>query len=167
MRADLEIIQQWIEPDTRVLDLGCGDGSFLAHLKKDKSINANLLRIEIFWTGKDWANASQVLRRLLRQLKAKPDEPLTDEQGRYVLNLAISMTLSGNERATSRIRRDFGPAMNVTSYGDAFRLIATPQTGALIDYRTISRKVKDAEKFTTFMAAYKARLKQGNLSGIN
>lgn len=143
------------------------DEAALQLLKKDKSINANLLRIEIFWMGKDWANASQVLRRLLRQLKAKPDEPLTDEQGRYVLNLAISMTLSGNERATSRIRRDFGPAMNVTSYGDAFRLIATPQTGALIDYRTISSKVKDAELFTTFMAAYKNRLKQVNLSGIN
>jgi len=143
------------------------DTAALQLLKKDKSINANLLRIEIFWAGKDWANASQVLRRLLRQLRAKPDEPLTDEQGRYVLNLAISMTLSGNERATSRIRRDFGPAMNVTSYGDAFRLIATPQTGALIDYRTIAGKVKDAERFTTFMAAYKERLKQGNLSGIN
>ncbi|MBT4699834.1 MAG: hypothetical protein HOB79_02060, partial [Rhodospirillaceae bacterium] len=143
------------------------DTAALQLLKKDKSINANLLRIEVFWTAKDWAKASQVLRRLLRQLKAKPDEPLTDEQGRYGLNLAISMTLSGNERATSRIRRDFGAAMNVTSYGDAFRLIATPQTGALIDYRTIAGKVKDAEKFTTFMAAYKERLKQGNLSGIN
>lgn len=38
MRADLEIIQRWIEPDTRVLDLGCGDGSFLAHLKKEKNV---------------------------------------------------------------------------------------------------------------------------------
>ena len=24
MRPDLEIIQQWIEPESRVLDLGCG-----------------------------------------------------------------------------------------------------------------------------------------------
>ncbi len=38
MRADLKIIQQWIEPDMRVLDLGCGDGSFLAHLKSEKNI---------------------------------------------------------------------------------------------------------------------------------
>jgi hypothetical protein len=143
------------------------DGAALKLLKADKSITANLLRIEIFWNSKNWSNASRVLRKLLRQMKAKPDEPLTDEQGRYVLNLAISNTLSGNERATSRIRRDFGSAMNVTSYGDAFRLIATPQTGALIDYRTISNKVKDAELFTTFMAAYKERLKQGSLSGIN
>ena len=38
MRADLSIIRNWIEPKTRVLDLGCGDGSFLARLKKEKQI---------------------------------------------------------------------------------------------------------------------------------
>jgi methionine biosynthesis protein MetW len=38
LRADLEIIKQWIEPGERVLDLGCGDGSFLAHLKEEKGI---------------------------------------------------------------------------------------------------------------------------------
>lgn len=38
MRADLQLIQQWIEPDSRVLDLGCGDGSFLSHLKREKNI---------------------------------------------------------------------------------------------------------------------------------
>ncbi|MFT0701770.1 methionine biosynthesis protein MetW, partial [Citrobacter meridianamericanus] len=26
MRADLEIIQEWIPAGSRVLDLGCGDG---------------------------------------------------------------------------------------------------------------------------------------------
>jgi hypothetical protein len=125
------------------------DDAAIEVLKTDKSVNANLLRSS------------------LRQLKAKPNKPLTDEQGRYVLNLAISMTLSGNERATSKIRRDFGPAMNETSYRDAFNLIATSQTGARIDYRNISYKVKDAELFTTFMAAYKERLKLESLSGIN
>lgn len=46
MRADLEIIKQWIEPNTRVLDLGCGDGSFLAKLKKDKNISDCGLEID-------------------------------------------------------------------------------------------------------------------------
>jgi methionine biosynthesis protein MetW len=46
LRADLEIIQQWIDPDTRVLDLGCGDGSFLAHLKKEKHISDCGLEID-------------------------------------------------------------------------------------------------------------------------
>ena len=46
LRADLEIIQQWIEPGTRVLDLGCGDGSFVAHLKWEKNISDCGLEID-------------------------------------------------------------------------------------------------------------------------
>jgi len=38
MRADLEIIQQWIKPESRVLDLGCGDGSLLSYLKNRKNV---------------------------------------------------------------------------------------------------------------------------------
>lgn len=33
LRADLDIISDWIAPGTRVLDLGCGDGTLLAHLE--------------------------------------------------------------------------------------------------------------------------------------
>lgn len=36
MRADLEIIQKWIQPGSRVLDLGCGDGSLLSYLRDNK-----------------------------------------------------------------------------------------------------------------------------------
>ncbi|MCV6611852.1 MAG: methionine biosynthesis protein MetW [Amphritea sp.] len=38
MRADLDIIQEWIAPDSKVLDLGCGDGELLARLKQQKNI---------------------------------------------------------------------------------------------------------------------------------
>ena len=30
-RRDLQIVSRLIEPDSRILDLGCGDGSFLAY----------------------------------------------------------------------------------------------------------------------------------------
>lgn len=39
MRSDLSIIADWITPNTRVLDLGCGDGTLLEHLKNQKSIS--------------------------------------------------------------------------------------------------------------------------------
>ena len=38
IREDLELISSWVEKDSRVLDLGCGDGSLLKMLKKQKNI---------------------------------------------------------------------------------------------------------------------------------
>src|SRR5690554_6397302 len=46
MRPDLAIIQDWIEPGSRVLDLGCGDGSVLAHLRDRRQIIGQGLEID-------------------------------------------------------------------------------------------------------------------------
>ena len=39
-RSDYAIIGELIEPGTRVLDLGCGEGLLLAWLKENKNVNA-------------------------------------------------------------------------------------------------------------------------------
>ena len=39
-RSDYAIIGELIEPGTRVLDLGCGEGLLLAWLKENKQVNA-------------------------------------------------------------------------------------------------------------------------------
>ncbi|MBP76470.1 MAG: methionine biosynthesis protein MetW, partial [Pseudomonadales bacterium] len=46
MRADLEIIQQWIRPGSRVLDLGCGEGQLLRHLRDHKQVQGYGLEID-------------------------------------------------------------------------------------------------------------------------
>jgi len=38
MRYDLQIIAAWIEPGSRVLDLGCGEGELLSFLKREKYV---------------------------------------------------------------------------------------------------------------------------------
>src|SRR5690606_15965075 len=38
VRADLVRIASWIEPRSRVLDLGCGDGTLLAYLQLNKDV---------------------------------------------------------------------------------------------------------------------------------
>lgn len=46
MRIDHEIIAEWIEPNSRVLDLGCGDGSLLAHLQNRKNVGGYGVEID-------------------------------------------------------------------------------------------------------------------------
>jgi len=37
-RHDFQLISDWIEPDSRVIDLGCGDGRLLQHLQQHKNV---------------------------------------------------------------------------------------------------------------------------------
>lgn len=45
MRSELQLIQQWIKPGASVLDLGCGDGTLLAHLVKTLDVQGYGLEI--------------------------------------------------------------------------------------------------------------------------
>ena len=40
LRRDLRLIADMIEPGTRVLDIGCGDGALLAYLAREKDVDA-------------------------------------------------------------------------------------------------------------------------------
>jgi methionine biosynthesis protein MetW len=46
IRTDLDIIQQWIAPESRVLDLACGDGTLLKNLKQHKQVEGYGLEID-------------------------------------------------------------------------------------------------------------------------
>lgn len=45
MRADLAIIAEWIKPGSSALDLGCGDGTLLKHLRDNKKVRGIGLEI--------------------------------------------------------------------------------------------------------------------------
>ena len=46
LRADLQVVANWIKSHSRVLDLGCGDGRLLRHLQDDRSVTGYGLEID-------------------------------------------------------------------------------------------------------------------------
>jgi methionine biosynthesis protein MetW len=46
LRTDLALIGEWVEPGSHVLDLGCGDGTLLAHLRDNRRVTGYGLEID-------------------------------------------------------------------------------------------------------------------------
>ena len=47
LRTDLKIIQDWIRPDCRILDLACGDGALLTALKNNNNVSGYGMEISL------------------------------------------------------------------------------------------------------------------------
>jgi methionine biosynthesis protein MetW len=46
LREEQALIARWIAPGSRVLDLGCGDGSLLSHLRLDRNVTSYGIEID-------------------------------------------------------------------------------------------------------------------------
>ena len=71
LRPDLEIICEWIKPDTRILDLGCGDGTLLTHLKQTRGVTGYGLEI-------DEVNIQQCIAKGVQVIQTNLDEGIAE-----------------------------------------------------------------------------------------
>ncbi|MBT3358843.1 MAG: tetratricopeptide repeat protein [Rhodospirillales bacterium] len=153
LRARAMIAQGRSEPALELLD-------------EDETVDAEKIRATVFWSSEDWPKAAKSLGRLVKAAGITPKSELDERNALSVLSMAVALALSGNEGGINRARADYGAAMDATPYRDAFRLMSSPQTIGMMDFRDITRKVKDAENFKTFLAEYRTRLKTENLSQL-
>jgi tetratricopeptide (TPR) repeat protein len=145
-----------------------GDGAgALAVLKDDRTLDGERLKAEVYWEAQDWERTVQALQRVLREAKAEPRRPLDKAQAGHVFNLAIALTLAGNERGVARLRAEYGEAMARTELARGFDLIAGQSALMGVNRADVAGEVEDVEGFRTFLSAYKERLREQGLSGIN
>ena len=86
MRPDLEIIQQWIQPNSKVLDLGCGDGSLLHYLQTTKNVHGIGLEI-------DETNIQHCLDRGTNVIEQNLDKGLSNFQSGSFDTVLLAQTL--------------------------------------------------------------------------
>ena len=85
MKSDFKrIIEKWIPQNTKVLDLGCGDGDLLEHLKDSKNVNGFGIEIDI-------SKANECLRRNISVMQCDIDEGIKEFND---LDFDITITVS-------------------------------------------------------------------------
>ncbi|MBL1432109.1 MAG: methionine biosynthesis protein MetW [Gammaproteobacteria bacterium] len=86
LRPDLEIISDWINANSRVLDLGCGDGTLLAHLIEHRHVSGYGLEIQD-------DNITKCLDKGLNVLQINLDEGLADFNNNAFDYVVMTQTL--------------------------------------------------------------------------
>lgn len=86
MRFDLQVISAWIEPGSRVLDLGCGHGDLLYNLQVDKGVQG--VGIE-----SDETKAAYCISRGLSVLQENFNEEVLDYPANHFDYVVLSQTL--------------------------------------------------------------------------
>ncbi len=91
IRYDLKLITDLIEPNSKILDLGCGDGELLAYLKKEKG--AIPYGVEISQKG-----IMNCIRKGVPVFQGDIDEGLKDFKTKSFDYVILSQTLQATKR---------------------------------------------------------------------
>jgi tetratricopeptide (TPR) repeat protein len=92
-----------------MVELGQSDRA-LQTLGSDNSIDAERIRLNVYWREKDWSRLTASIEALL---KARPDNtaPITLDESEYLLKLSLAYVFQNNTVQLQYMRDYFGPLM--------------------------------------------------------
>jgi methionine biosynthesis protein MetW len=91
IRYDLRLIADMVEPGARVLDVGCGDGALLAHLRDTRDVDGRGIELSM-------AGVRAAVSRGLPVIQGDADTDLLDYPSNSFDYAILSQTLQATER---------------------------------------------------------------------
>ena len=124
------------------------------------------LRAEINWRAKNWKATAATLEPLADQA-ARQEGPLSAEERRQILQLAISLALDGENQKIDALRQRFLARLEGTPEASAFEIVTDSLQRNASDIRQLTSAIAEVDELEAFMADYRDRLSKGGLEAIN
>ena len=131
----------------------------LAALDGDSSRDADLLRSDILWRERNWAEAAKVLGRLTEQPDGKTDgegAAPDDQTAQLIVKRAAALWLAGDADGLANLRDRFAEKLAKTPYNNDFRVIAAAQAGDVDSVEAVTARLADVDAYVAFAADLKA-----------
>lgn len=135
-------------------------------LGQDQSADTQNLRADIHWRAKDWVAFARVVSGILGNRHADA-VPLTAEERKQVLQLAVAYSLSNDIAGLEDMRRKYEEKLQGTSDAATFAAIASTITRSGGDPRELAATIAQVGQYEAFLSRYRERVAKGGLSAIN
>jgi methionine biosynthesis protein MetW len=96
IRKDFQIISDWVKPQSRVLDLGCGDGTLMNHLQNTKNVKG-------YGLERDAKNIAKCIKNDVNVIQMNLNDGLPSFDDQSFDYVTLSLTLQSIKKATDLI----------------------------------------------------------------
>lgn len=128
----------------------------LKQLAGDITMEADLIRREIFWGDKDWVELAKTIRRLITSIPSSEEGGLSELQARYVLNWIVALQMQNNTVGVQEVISQYRDDMLQSKYAPVFAfLVADSKRGST---NAIQRVLAEGEVFQEFLDTYQREL---------
>lgn len=138
----------------------------LAALGADDGPVARSLRADIHWRAKNWEEAAKSFAALLGE-RWKDKAPLDGRARRYVMQLAVSLSLADDRAGLDELKARYGKQMAGTPDAAAFQVITENVDRDATEFRRLASAIAQVPRLEAFMASYREKIRAGQLSAIN
>ena len=125
----------------------------------DLSLDADLIRQDIYWEQSNWLEVAKVMQRLAGP-PLEAGETLNNTRARTILYWTVALLLDDNMIDLASLRETFEEAMLESEYASIYSFILSTGAEDNKNIRDLVDNLADADRFTDFIDTYRSRLRQ-------
>lgn len=123
-------------------------------IEDDQSADAEVLRADAYWGGKNWTRLTPTIRKLLGD-GWRRNQAMTDLQRLNLIRLSIAMTFTEDRAGLIELRRRYANQMRDGDFSKAFELLTNDQELSGRELGAIATQIASVEKLQSFMRDYR------------